>query len=288
MCAREGSGRGDCAAGGAARVGVGGADAALVESGRSLPELDEFGHRGDLLMRALWIIARRELWSYLTSPVAYVVSGIFLAVIGFLFYGVAKIASERSMELLQYQGMVLAFNVVQLVFRPMFHNMGLVLVFVLPLLTMRLFAEERRQRTYDLLFSAPISVMAIVGGKFLAAVLIYTALLLLTMVLPVMLGQWTVFPWTALLSAYLGLWRVLRGANSVAAISSVTVLLIVLNALASYQQIRWDLSETQSFTLAPQTIDLLEHLNQDVTMYVFMQRGSDSERKAPGLLDAYR
>ena len=157
-------------------------------------------------MRALWIIARRELWSYLTSPVAYVVSGIFLAVIGFLFYGVAKIASERSMQLLQYQGMVPAFNVVQLVFRPMFHNMGLVLVFVAPLLTMRLFAEERRQRTYDLLFSAPIPVMSIVGGKFLAAVIIYTGLLALTVVLPAMLAQYATFPWTALASAYLGLW----------------------------------------------------------------------------------
>ncbi|MER3439333.1 MAG: ABC transporter permease, partial [Chloroflexota bacterium] len=60
--------------------------------------------------------------------------------------------------------------------------------------------------TYDLLFSAPISVVAIVGGKFLAAVLVYTALLLLTVVLPMMLGQWAAFPWSALLSAYLGFW----------------------------------------------------------------------------------
>jgi len=157
-------------------------------------------------MRVLWIIARRELWSYLTSPVAYVVAAIFLAIVGFLFYGVAKLASERSMQLLQFQGILASFNVVQLVFRPIFQDMALVLVFVLPLLTMRLFAEERRQRTYDLLFSAPISVMAIVGGKFLAAVLIYTALLVLTFVLPAMLGQWTTFPLSTLVSAYFGLW----------------------------------------------------------------------------------
>lgn len=157
-------------------------------------------------MRALWVIARREVWSYLTSPVAYVVSAIFLAVVGFLFYGVAKLASERSMQWLQFQGSLPAFNVIQLVFRPVFADIALVLVFVVPLLTMRLFAEERRQRTYDLLFSAPISVAAIVGGKFLAAMFIYTVLLALTLVLPILLGQFAVFPWTALASAYLGLW----------------------------------------------------------------------------------
>lgn len=157
-------------------------------------------------MRALWIIARREIWSYLTSPVAYVVSAIFLAAVGFLFYGVAKLASERSMQLLQFEGSLPAFNVIQLVFRPIFSDMALVLVFVIPLLTMRLFAEERRQRTYDLLFSAPISIAAIVGGKFLAAVLLYTVLLILTLVLPVLLGQFATFPWTALAAAYLGLW----------------------------------------------------------------------------------
>ncbi|WP_447602999.1 ABC transporter permease [Nitrospira sp. Nam80] len=157
-------------------------------------------------MRAVWVIAKREVRSYLTSPVAYVVSGIFLALIGFLFYGVAKNASERSMQLLQHQGLLPAFNVIQLVFRPTLENMGLVSVFVVPLLTMRLLAEERRQRTYDLLFSAPIPVLAIVVGKFLGAVVIYTGLLLLTLVLPVLLNQYAVFPWTALAAGYVGLW----------------------------------------------------------------------------------
>ncbi|MES4786880.1 MAG: hypothetical protein C4294_14885, partial [Nitrospiraceae bacterium] len=64
--------------------------------------------------------------------------------------------------------------------------------------------------------------------------------------------------------------------------------LAVINAMASYRPMRWDLSEFKSFTLAPQTIDLLEHLDQNVTVYAFIQRGSDSERKTPGLLEAYR
>src|SRR5213078_872645 len=102
-----------------------------------LPESDDRGSTG-VLMRILWAIARRELWSYLTSPVAYVVGAIFLAITGFLFYGVAKLASERSMQLLQFQGILPTFNVIQLVFRPIFQDMALVLVFLIPLLTMRL------------------------------------------------------------------------------------------------------------------------------------------------------
>jgi ABC-2 type transport system permease protein len=157
-------------------------------------------------MSAIWVITKREVMSYLTSPVAYVVSGMFLAIIGFLFYGVAKNASDRSMQLLQHQGLLPSFNVIHLVFRPFLENMGLVSVFLVPLLTMRLLAEERRQRTYDLLFSAPISLLAIVIGKFIAAVVIYSCLLLLTLVLPLLLNQYAIFPWGALVAGYLGLW----------------------------------------------------------------------------------
>jgi len=157
-------------------------------------------------MGALWIIARREIWSYLTSPVAYVVFGFFFAAIAFLFCGVAKLASDRTLQLVQYEGVVPGFNVVEVILRPMFHNMGLVLVFVVPLLTMRLFAEERRQRTYDLLFSAPINIVTIVGGKFLAAVVIYTGLLALTLLLPAVLVQYATFDWAPVAAAYVGLW----------------------------------------------------------------------------------
>ena len=82
--------------------------------------------------------------------------------------------------------------------------------------------------------------------------------------------------------------RVLRGVNSLAAVLSVTVLLIVVNALAALQQARWDLSETKAFTLAPQTVDLLEQLDQDVTIYAFIKRDTDTDRNGPPLLEAYR
>ena len=82
--------------------------------------------------------------------------------------------------------------------------------------------------------------------------------------------------------------RVLRGANSLAAVSSIAILLVVVNALAALQQVRWDLSESQAFTLAPQTVELLEQLDQDVIIYAFIKRDTETERRGPSLLEAYR
>ena len=82
--------------------------------------------------------------------------------------------------------------------------------------------------------------------------------------------------------------RLLRGVNSLAAVLSIAVLLVVVNAVAALQQVRWDLSETQAFTLAPQTVELLEQLDQDVMIYAFIKRDTDTERSGPPLLEAYR
>src|SRR5438093_3710293 len=86
----------------------------------------------------------------------------------------------------------------------------------------------------------------------------------------------------------LGRWpKALRGANSVVIIGLVAAVLIVVNALAAYREVRWDLSETRRFTLAPQTRDLLKQLGQEVTIYAFVQKGSDEERMGTDLLETY-
>ena len=86
----------------------------------------------------------------------------------------------------------------------------------------------------------------------------------------------------------LGGWsKALRGANSLVIIGLVAAVLIVVNALAAYREVRWDWSETHRFTLAPQTLDLLKQLAQEVTIYAFVQKGSDEERLGTGLLETY-
>src|SRR5207245_8733429 len=86
----------------------------------------------------------------------------------------------------------------------------------------------------------------------------------------------------------LGGWpKALRGANSVVMIGLVAAVLIVVNALAAYREVRWDWSETHRFTLAPQTLELLKQLAQEVTIYAFVQKGSDEERLGTDLLETY-
>src|SRR5438128_988029 len=86
----------------------------------------------------------------------------------------------------------------------------------------------------------------------------------------------------------LGSWRkALRVANSVVMIGLVAAVLIVVNALAAYQEVRWDWSETRRFTLAPQTLDLLKQLTQEVTIYAFIEKGSDEAKRGAELLETY-
>ena len=87
----------------------------------------------------------------------------------------------------------------------------------------------------------------------------------------------------------LGSWpKAIRGANSMVIIGLVAAVLIVVNALAAYREARWDWSETRRFTLAPQTLDLLKQLTQEVTIYAFVQKGSDEDRLGTDLLETYR
>src|SRR5437870_9803722 len=71
-------------------------------------------------------------------------------------------------------------------------------------------------------------------------------------------------------------------------IGLVAAVLIVVNALAAYREVRWDWSETRRFTLAPQTLDLLKQLDQEVTIYVITEKDGDEEKRGAELLETYR
>ncbi|WP_447603001.1 GldG family protein [Nitrospira sp. Nam80] len=79
-----------------------------------------------------------------------------------------------------------------------------------------------------------------------------------------------------------------RSANSVTILVLLAGLLVVVNGIAAYKDVRFDLSETRRFTLAPRTLDLLDHLDQEVKIYAFVQKGSGEEKTALELLETYR
>jgi ABC-2 type transport system permease protein len=161
-------------------------------------------------MRQLWAITRKEIRSYFYSPIAYVLIGVFLIINGYLFFNIVSFASRQSVQLLRFQGAAPQINLNDLIFRPTFHNMSVVLLLIIPILTMRLFSEEKKTRTVELLLTSPLTVTQIVLGKYLGALMIYLSMLGLTFYMPTLLSIYGQLNWGTVISGYLGL--VLLGA----------------------------------------------------------------------------
>jgi ABC-2 type transport system permease protein len=134
-------------------------------------------------MKGVFAIARRELLSYFVSPIAYLAITGFLLLGGyFFFWYLAEFNTYlfRSQQMLG-QGPSLSLNqIVEAYYR----TLSLVLVFLVPLLTMRLFAEERRNGTFELLITSPVSIFSIVFGKFLGLALTLFVMVFLASTFP--------------------------------------------------------------------------------------------------------
>jgi hypothetical protein len=100
-------------------------------------------------------IIAKELRSYFVSPIVYVVGAVFLLTFGFLAYLYIVFTGAQAIQLMQMQGSSAQINLNDLVFRNLFASMRFVLLLILPILTMRLLAEERKLRTFEFLMTAP-------------------------------------------------------------------------------------------------------------------------------------
>jgi ABC-2 type transport system permease protein len=147
----------------------------------------------------------KDLRVYFTSPMAYVVIAIFLLINGYLFYNIVLFTINQSMTLVRLQGAMPQINVNELIFRPVFHNMAVIMILTLPMLTMRLLAEEKKTKTAELLMTSPISIAGILLGKYLAAFLVFVLMLALTGFMPVLLDFFGDLRWESILTGYLGL-----------------------------------------------------------------------------------
>jgi ABC-2 type transport system permease protein len=155
-------------------------------------------------MSPVGAILRRELRAYFSSPIAYVIGSVFLFLMGLLSYLAALTASNRSLQMLRMQGNLPDLNINDLVFRPVFYNMAVVMLLVVPILTMRLFAEEKKLNTIELLLTSPVTVADIVLGKFMGALAIFAGMLFLSAAFPLALSIFVDFRWTPIVTAYFG------------------------------------------------------------------------------------
>ena len=157
-------------------------------------------------MKNTLTILKKELLIYFTSPIAYVVIAVFILIMGFLFYTIVEDATRRSAQMMQMQGALPPINLNNFIFRPVFGNMSVILMLTLPLLTMRLISEEKKNKTFELLMTSPVSLSAIILGKFLAAMTVFTLMLALTGYMPMIMGYYGSIHWMPILAGYLGIW----------------------------------------------------------------------------------
>jgi len=156
-------------------------------------------------MKSIWTITKKELKSFLYSPIAYILTAFFLLVSGFFFYNILAWANDQTMRMMQSGYGMNRININQMLFEPFFNNMTIILMFLLPMLTMRLFADEKKMRTEELLLTSPLRLSAIIIGKYLAALIIYAIILLLTATYAIFVFVYGNPELAPLLTAYLGL-----------------------------------------------------------------------------------
>lgn len=142
----------------------------------------------------IFILTRKELKDAFSSPLIYVLAGLFSLMMGWLFFN----------YLLQSKQMTTA-TMTQGVITPIFGNINFIFVFLCPLLTMRSFAEERKQGTLDLLLRSRLSYLQIVLGKFISTIVMVLFMLSLTLLFPIILAISGYSDWGVVASSYAGI-----------------------------------------------------------------------------------
>ena len=206
-------------------------------------------------------IAHKELKSYFASPIAYIVIGFFVLLFGFFYYTLLMIFNQQSMQMAGFQGAPVQ-NVNDQMIRPLFLNASVIVLFVLPMITMRTYSEEKRSGTIELLLTSPLTDFQIIMGKFLGAMALYGAMLAVTFIHMGILYAFGSPEWIPIATGYLGM--LLMGGCFISAgllISSLTKNQIVAGMITfAVFLLLWVINWIGSFT-GPTTKAVLDYLS---------------------------
>jgi ABC-2 type transport system permease protein len=237
-------------------------------------------------MRNIAEIFKREARHYYTSPIAYVVIVIFTAVFGFLYFRNLTYFSQLSYQLMQNPYYPQRVDLVMAVFAPLFSSNSIIFLLVIPPLSMRLFAEEKKSGTIELMFTYPVKDIQMVLGKWLASLTILLVMLALTVPGVFMAfkfaGSWE---WGPVLSGYLGMF--LMGVSflslgiliSALSENQIVALIISYGALLAFWFLGWAIDPSSGKKMADVLTEfsIIQHLDnfikgvidtRDVVYYV--------------------
>jgi len=155
-------------------------------------------------MRSIYAVFKREVKAYFTLPIAYVMMGGLLFIVGLLYWMSFRWFLGISFESMRNPMMASDLDISSMVVGATISTIGVVSVFTLPLLTMRLWAEEKRTGTLELLLTFPLRDSSIVLGKFFAGLAVYIVLLMLSLLYPLLAGLYARLDPGPILAGYLG------------------------------------------------------------------------------------
>ena len=179
----------------------------------------------------IFTIGLRELKSLFLSPLAWSILAVVQLILAYLFLGRIEIIQMYQAQLMAMDG---APGVTEIILPDLLGNVAIILLLVVPLLTMRLVAEERRNRTLSLLFSSPLSMTEIVLGKYLGILLFLLVLLVLIALMPLSLLAGARLDFGLLAASFLGLALLLAGFAAVGLFMSTLTQYTTVAAISTF------------------------------------------------------
>ena len=156
-------------------------------------------------MSNILAIAQKEMKGYFASPIAYIVIGFSAILYGWFFINLLYYFDRISMQAGGGFGGPQSVNVNEQLISPLFLNVSVILLFTLPLVTMRTYSEEKRSGTIELLLTSPLTDFQIIMGKFLGAIALYVVMLAVTLLHIGVLFIYGNPEWKPIVTAYIGL-----------------------------------------------------------------------------------
>jgi len=156
-------------------------------------------------MKGFLAVFQKELYAFVASPIFYVCCFIFLTLTGYFFYSSVAYFNLLSFQAAQNPMLSQQLNLSNMVITPIFGNMTIIMLILMPLMTMRLFAEEKKSGTVELLFTYPIRDWAVIMGKYLSTMFMFALMLAGTLPFMFFLSYLASPDWGVILSAYLGI-----------------------------------------------------------------------------------
>jgi len=146
-----------------------------------------------MFVKKIGILVRKELKDAFLSPLIYILAGLFCFMMGWLFFNYLIQAKQLTTR-----------NMTDAVITPIFGNINFIFIFLSPLLTMRAFAEEKKQSTLDLLLRSELSELQIIIAKFISNAVLVLFLISFTLIFPIILALSGYSDWGVVSSAYIG------------------------------------------------------------------------------------